>query len=224
MHGFAGHHGKAAGAQRRFRHPVHPGEHVAPDHHQLFFRGVIVRGNHAPGRSFEKESGCTFVWIAVLAGNFETRGFAVENEISTRERRDYTARRNLCLSPRCRAHGHEQDHQRRKAKKHFRRSSRNGIHFFLGGPPRETSELNSGRLRRQTIHVCAPGVSMSTCLIFFEASHARTLRLISIKRSSVPHAIQSKRSCSPDFASSAGNSLSNSSEMPPELKAPIQAN
>jgi hypothetical protein len=64
----------------------------------LFFSGVIVGGNHAPGRSFEKESCRTFVWIAVLARNFETRGFAVENEIGTRERRDYTA---LQISPAC---------------------------------------------------------------------------------------------------------------------------
>src|SRR5437762_9177920 len=65
---------------------------------------------------------------------------------------------------------------------------------------------------------------MSTCLIFLDASQARTLRLISIKRSSVPHAIQSKCSCSADFALRAGNSLSNSSVIPPELKAPTQAN
>src|SRR5882762_8977723 len=52
VYGFAGHHGEPAGAQCGFGHAVHPGEHVAPDHHQLFFRGVIVRGNHAPGRSF----------------------------------------------------------------------------------------------------------------------------------------------------------------------------
>src|SRR5882757_6451872 len=48
MHGFAGHHGKAAGAKRRFRHAVHPGEHVATDHHQLFFCAVIVRGTTHP--------------------------------------------------------------------------------------------------------------------------------------------------------------------------------
>src|SRR5882757_435179 len=89
VHGLAGHHGKAAGAKRRFRQAVHPGEYVTPDHHQLFFRGVIVRWNHAPGRSFEKESGCTLVWITVLAGNFETPRLAVENEIGARERRDH---------------------------------------------------------------------------------------------------------------------------------------
>src|SRR5216683_8333666 len=89
---------------------------------------------------------------------------------------------------------------------------------------RNRSELNSVKLRRHTIQVCEPGVSMSTCLIFFDASQARNWRLISSKRSSVPHATQSKCNCSADLESSAGNSLSKSSVSPPKLKAPIQPN
>ncbi len=132
VHRFAGHHGEAAGAECLFGHAVHPGEHVAPDYHQLFFRGVIVRGNHAPGRSSEKECGCTFVGVPVLAGNFETRWFAVENEMGAGERRDYTVRRSLSLSSRSCARGHEQDHQRREAENHSCRSSRNAIDLFHG--------------------------------------------------------------------------------------------
>src|SRR6266446_10856366 len=98
VHGFAGHHGKAAGAKCRFRHAVHPREHVAPDHHQLFFRGVIVRGNHAPGRSFEKKRGSALIRVTVLARNLETRGFAIENKVGARERRNYAVSSGLPLS------------------------------------------------------------------------------------------------------------------------------
>jgi hypothetical protein len=52
-----------------------------------------------------------------------------------------------------------------------------------------------------------------------EASRSRNLWLISIKRSSVPQAIQSKCSCSVAVECNAGNCLSNSSVMPPELNA-----
>src|SRR2546430_6079063 len=47
---------------------------------------------------------------------------------------------------------------------------------------RKSSAVNSVKLRRQTIQVCAPGVSMSRCLIFLEASQPRNLRLMSIKQ------------------------------------------
>src|SRR6516225_596002 len=57
-----------------------------------------------------------------------------------------------------------------------------------------------------------------------EASHLRKSRLMSMRWSSVPQAIQSSLICLPELASSAGNSLSNSGLKPPELKAPIQAN
>src|SRR5258708_6214576 len=224
MHGFAGHHGKAAGAKRRFCHAVHPGEHIAPHYHQLFFRGVIVRGNHAPRRSFEKESGRACVWIAVLARNFEARGLAVENQIGARERCDYAVRRNPSLSSRRRARSHEQDQQRRKAEMHFHRSSRNGIYFVHSVPQRKSNDENSVKLRRHTIQVWAPGVSMSTCLIFFDANQPRNLRLMSIKRSSVPQATHSKCSCAVLLESRPGNSFSKSSVIPPELNAPTQPN
>src|SRR5262245_904754 len=80
------------------------------------------------------------------------------------------------------------------------------------------------RLRRQTIQVCAPGVSISTCCTFFDFNHSRNLRLISIRRSSVPQAIHKSRSCEFALESSEENSVSNFSLSPPELKAPIQAN
>src|SRR5207249_4505146 len=105
-----------------------------------------------------------------------------------------------------------------------RTSPRTTIHCFHDGPQRKSSDENSVKLRRQTIQVCMPGVSMSACLTFLDASHARNLRLISIKRSSVPHAIHNKCSCSVALGSTAGNSLSNSSVIPPELNAPIQPN
>jgi len=132
VHRFAGHHGESAGAECLFGHAVHPGEHLAPDYHQLFFRGVIVRGNHAPGRSFEEECGCTFVGVPVLAGNFETRWFAVENEIGAGERRNYTVRRKSVpvpakLRPRPRAGA-----PTARGRELFVSFSRNAIHFFHG--------------------------------------------------------------------------------------------
>src|SRR5262249_14558854 len=48
---------------------------------------------------------------------------------------------------------------------------------------RKSSELNSVKLRCQTIQVCALGVSMSACLILLDASHVRNLRLTSIRSS-----------------------------------------
>src|SRR5207247_9311215 len=53
VHGFAGHHGKAAVTKRRFGHALHPGKHRAPDDDQLLFRGVLVPGDQEPGRSLE---------------------------------------------------------------------------------------------------------------------------------------------------------------------------
>src|SRR5690242_2869459 len=60
---------------------------------------------------------------------------------------------------------------------------------------RKSSWAKSVRLRRQTIQVCIPGVSMSACTIFLEASHLRKVRLMSMRRSSVPQAIQSNLIC-----------------------------
>ena len=47
------------------------------------------------------------------------------------------------------------------------------------------------RLRRQTIQVWAPGVSMSVKAMFFDFSQVLNLRLSSMRRSLVPHAIHS---------------------------------
>src|SRR5260370_4748670 len=69
---------------------------------------------------------------------------------------------------------------------------------------RNNSPANSARFLRQTIHVCAPGVSMSVCCTPLVLSHSRNLRLISINPSSVPQAIHSRRSCWLAFASSDG--------------------
>lgn len=60
---------------------------------------------------------------------------------------------------------------------------------------RNNSEVNSTRVRRQTSHVCAPGVSISVCWTPLDASHARNFRFTSIKPSSVPQAIHSNRTC-----------------------------
>ena len=92
------------------------------------------------------------------------------------------------------------------------------------GFQRNSSGANSVRLRRHTSQVCAPGVSISMWRTPFEPSHARRVRLISIKWSSVPQAIQSNRKCVLALASSAGNCLSKSGVIPPELNAPIHAN
>src|SRR5271157_112549 len=84
-------------------------------------------------------------------------------------------------------------------------------------------EAKLARLRRQTIQVWAPGVSISVCWIAFDLSQSRNLRFMSMRWSSVPQAIQSRRSCELALESSAGKSALKSSESPPELKAPIQA-
>src|SRR5262249_25020857 len=86
---------------------------------------------------------------------------------------------------------------------------------------RNRSWLKSARLRRHTIQVCMPGVSMSACAMFFAASHFRKLRLMWMRRSSVPQAIHSNLIRELDLPSRSGNSFSNSGVKPPELKAPI---
>src|SRR4029077_7824399 len=101
---------------------------------------------------------------------------------------------------------------------------------FANGKPhwhrdhRNSSDVNADKLRRQTIHVCAPGVSISTLRTPFASSHARSFRLNSISRSSTPHAIHSSFTSSFAAAFKFGKSLSNSSGKPPELNAPIHAN
>src|SRR5205814_2622290 len=87
---------------------------------------------------------------------------------------------------------------------------------------RNSSGAKLARLRRQTIQVCAPGVSMSVCWTALDLSHSRNLRLMSMRRSSVPQAIQSRCSCALALESSPGKVLSKSSLSPPELNAPIQ--
>ena len=89
---------------------------------------------------------------------------------------------------------------------------------------RNSSPANSARFRRQTIQVCMPGVSMSVCWMPFVFSHSRRLRLIVIRRSSVPQAIHSRRNCWFAFASRRESLCQTSSGIPPELKAPTQAN
>src|SRR5712664_1518950 len=84
--------------------------------------------------------------------------------------------------------------------------------------------VNDERFRRQTIHVCAPGVSISTLRTPFASSHARSFRFNSIRRSSTPQAIHRSFNSSFAFAFNLGKSLSSSSGKPPELNAPIHAN
>jgi hypothetical protein len=71
------------------------------------------------------------------------------------------------------------------------------------------------RLRRQTIQVCAPGVSISACRIPLDSSQSRNLRLGLMSRSSVPQAIQRRRTCALAFESSAGKRASKFSLSPP---------
>ena len=92
-----------------------------------------------------------------------------------------------------------------------------------GDLSRNKRGAKSARLRRQTIQVCAPGVSISVCWIPLDLSHSRNLRLASMRWSLVPQATQSRLSCESAFESSAGKALSKSSPSPPELKAPTQA-
>ena len=71
-----------------------------------------------------------------------------------------------------------------------------GVHFQAGvSRYRNSSPANSARFLRQTIQVCMPGVSMSTCCTPFCFSHSRKSRFTLIRRSSVPQAIQSRRTC-----------------------------
>ena len=80
------------------------------------------------------------------------------------------------------------------------------------------------RLRRQTIQVCAPGVSTATGFMPFDSSQPMNLRLSSIRRSSVPHAIHSKRICEAFFASIPGKSSAKLKRRSAALNPPIQAN
>src|ERR1019366_181648 len=88
---------------------------------------------------------------------------------------------------------------------------------------RKSSPANSARSRRQTIQVCIPGVSISVCCTPLDFSHSRRFRFTAIRRSSVPQAIQSKRSCWFAFASSEGKSVRKELGMPPELYGPSHA-
>lgn len=97
VHGFAGHHGEAGGAESFFGHAVHAGEEIAADDEELFFGGVGVGGNDAAGSGFEKERGWAGIGIAALPGDFETRGFAIGSERGTGERCDHSVMRGLAL-------------------------------------------------------------------------------------------------------------------------------
>ena|SRR5947209_4637212 len=65
---------------------------------------------------------------------------------------------------------------------------------------RNNNGANAARFLRQTIQVCAPGVSTSVCLIPLFVSHSRKWRFHSNKPSSVPHAIHSTRMSETSFA------------------------
>ena len=80
-------------------------------------------------------------------------------------------------------------------------SSKEQAEYYLAA---NSSGVKAIRLRRQTIQVCAPGVSMSVNATFFDFSQVLNLRLGSIKLSLVPQAIQSWRSCAVCLVSSAG--------------------
>jgi len=89
-------------------------------------------------------------------------GSPSKTSLATGERRDYTVRRSLSLSPRSRAPRPRTESPRREARNYSCRSSRNALDLFHGSSAEE-QRSKSVRLRRHTIHVCAPGVSMSTC-------------------------------------------------------------
>jgi len=91
-------------------------------------------------------------------------------------------------------------------------------HFH--GSSANSSELNSVKLRRQTIQVWPPA-SRCPRANFLDAS-MRELARDPIKRSSVPHAIHSKRGCGPPW-SSAGIPCRTLRDIP-RAKAPIHAN
>ena len=80
-------------------------------------------------------------------------------------------------------------------------TSRCGGAYYL---PVNSSGVKLIKLRRQTIQVCAPGVSMSVNAMSFDFSQALNLRLSSMRWSLVPQAIHSTRSCEACLASSAG--------------------
>ena len=90
--------------------------------------------------------------------------------------------------------------------------------------PRRREQGQVARLRRQTIQVCAPGVSTIVWRTPLASSHACSLRLGSMRPSSVPQAIQSRRKRSFAAAARLGKVASRSSGRPPALKAPTQAN
>src|SRR5580704_1616609 len=66
---------------------------------------------------------------------------------------------------------------------------------YVSSPYRNSSGVNSARFRLHTNQVCIPGVSISVTFTPFLLSHSRRFRLTVIRRSAVPHAIQSRWNC-----------------------------
>src|SRR5581483_5085839 len=84
---------------------------------------------------------------------------------------------------------------------------------------------NADRVRRHTIQVCIPGVSISVNWTPLSFSHDLNWRFTFSRPSSVPQAIQSSLSFLFTLASRPGNSVPKSCRsIPPELKPPIHAN
>src|ERR1700722_5499771 len=69
---------------------------------------------------------------------------------------------------------------------------------------RNNNGAKVARLRRQTIQVCMPGVSISVTWTPFPFSHSRNLRFPVMSLSSVPHAIHNSLSWLFAFSSSFG--------------------
>src|SRR5437773_2795617 len=93
----------------------------------------------------------------------------------------------------------------------------------VGEPALNRRGASSARLRRHTIQVCAPGVSMGVKWMSLDLSQSRNLRFGSIRRSSVPHAIHSRRRSEFTLAVSFGYVVLKSSAAPPALKDATQA-
>ena len=70
VHGFAGHHGEAGGAEKLVGHAAHAGEDIAADDEELLFGSVVVRRSDAAGSGFKKKRRRAGIGIAVLPCDF----------------------------------------------------------------------------------------------------------------------------------------------------------
>jgi hypothetical protein len=86
VHDFAGHQGKTGPSEQLVGHAVHAREDVPPDHKELLFGGVVMRGSEAAGRRFEKKRGRAGIGIAVLPRDFWTCRFPSKTSLAAARR------------------------------------------------------------------------------------------------------------------------------------------